>query len=314
MEKISVVIPCYRSEEFIEATVNEIVGVLSGMNGYDYEIILVSDGSPDKVFDRILGMSKKNPRITGLELSRNFGQHVALIAGYREATGNYVVSMDDDGQTPASGIPIMLNKLQDGYDVVYAKYPKSKQTGFRRCGSKINQTFISWGLAKPKSIITSSFFVMRKFICDEIKKTVVTYPYVAGLVFRITSNVGNAIVEHNDRVGGKSGYSLGKLFSLWLNGLTTFSIKPLRIATFTGTIVAIAGFVGMIFVFVNRFINPEAPLGYSSTMTVMLFLGGIIMLMLGMIGEYIGRVFISVNNTSQYVVRNRTDEEQNGDD
>ena len=150
---------------------------------------------------------------------------------------------------------------------------------------------------------------MRKFLCDEIKKTTISYPYIAGLIFKTTLNVGNADVDHHERAGGKSGYSLFKLFSLWLNGLTTFSIKPLRIATFTGTVVAIIGFVGMIIVFVNRFFNPDAPLGYSSTMTVMLFLGGIIMLMLGMIGEYIGRVFISVNNTSQYVIRKKTEEE-----
>jgi len=306
VEKISVVIPCYRSGSFIDSTVNEIVAVLEDMKEYVYEIVLVSDASPDNVYERILDMSKRNNRIIGLELSKNFGQHVALLAGYREATGDYVVSMDDDGQTPAAGIPILLSKLKDGYDVVYAKYSNPKQSAFRKTGSEINQTIMDWGLSKPKSIVTTSFFIMRKLICDEIKKTTIPHPYIAGLVFRITFNVGNADVDQKERIGGKSGYSLSKLFSLWLNGLTTFSIKPLRIATFAGIVVAIAGFVGMILVFVNRFVNPDAPLGYSSTMTVMLFLGGIIMLMLGVIGEYIGRVYININNSSQYVIRKKT--------
>jgi len=302
------------SEGFIESTVNEIVAVLENMDGYDYEIILVSDSSPDDVFDRISGISNSNAKIKGLELSRNFGQHVALLAGYREATGDFIVSMDDDGQTPASGIPILLEKLKDGYDVVFAKYKNPKQAGFRRWGSNLNQRIMDWGLSKPKSIDATSFFILKKFICDEIKKTTIPFPYIAGLVFRTTQNIGNADVDHRERAGGKSGYSINKLFSLWLNGLTTFSIKPLRIATFVGIIVAIAGFVGMVLVFINWAIHPDAPLGYSSTMTVMLFLGGVIMLMLGLIGEYIGRVYISINNTSQYVIRKTTYENTRNDE
>jgi len=309
LEKISIVIPCYKSEAFIEITVEGIIAELDRLTGYDYEIILVSDASPDGVYTKILDIAKSNNRIIGLEFSRNFGQHLALLAGYREASGDFIVSMDDDGQTPASGIPVLLEKLKEGYDVVFAKYPDLKQSAFRRIGSYFNQKIMDWGLSKPKSVITTSFFIFRKYICDEIKKTSIPHPYIAGLIFRVTQNVGNAEIDQKERISGESGYSLYKLFSLWVNGLTTFSIKPLRIATLAGTIVAIAGFVGMILVFINKAIHPEAPLGYSSTLTIMLFLGGVIMLMLGIIGEYIGRVFISVNNSSQYVIRNRTYEE-----
>ena len=241
MRKISVVIPCFNSENFIDSTVKDIVAVLDALVGYDYEIILISDASPDDVFNHIIVLSKNNPKITGIEFSRNFGQHAALLAGYREATGDLIVSMDDDGQTPAAGIPILLEKLNEGYDVVFARYPAIRQSAFRRLSSGLNQKMMAWLLLKPKALTATSFFVMKKYVCDEIVKTTTPYPYISGLIFRVTHFVGNADIEHQTRTGGESGYTLRKLFSLWMNGLTTFSVKPLRIATILGIISAISG-------------------------------------------------------------------------
>ena len=311
MLKLSVVIPCYRSALFLETTVREVVGVLESMETLDYELILISDASPDDTYAVIEKCARENQRIIGAELSRNYGQHAALLAGYRMASGDYIVSMDDDGQTPAEGIPVLLEEIQKGFDVVFAKYPNIMQTRFRRFGSLLNQKMMGWLLSKPKAITTTSFFIFNRLVCDEIKKVTTPYPYIAGLIFRVTQKVSNVCVVQRKRSAGASNYSLHKLISLWLNGFTSFSVKPIRIATIIGMVVSFCGFIGIILVIVNKFIHPDAPLGYSSLMTVVLTLGGAIMFVLGMIGEYIGRIFISINNPPQYTIRTTTLKQQN---
>lgn len=306
MIKLSVVIPCFRSEQFIENTINDVVNALESIENIDYELILVSDASPDATYELIEKYSRYNHRIIGIELSRNFGQHSALLAGYRLTSGDYVISMDDDGQTPATGIPILLSELLKGYDVVFARYPNIVQTRFRRFGSMVNQKMMDWLLDKPKSIATTSFFIFNRFICNEICAATSPYPYIAGLIFRVTRNVSNVWIEQKERSAGKSGYSLRKLISLWLNGFTSFSVKPMRISTFVGIAISFLGLIGIILVFVNKFIHPDAPLGYSSMMMTMLLLGGAVIFMLGIVGEYIGRIFISINNPPQYAVRRKT--------
>lgn len=303
MIKLSFVIPCYRSEYTLEDVIQEIIKTTFNKEEYTYEIILINDNSPDNVLSKIHKLSEENESIKSIDFTRNFGQHAALMAGYSACTGDIIISLDDDGQTPVDEVFSLIDKLNEGYDVIYGWYSNKKHSFFRNVGSRINDIMAEYLISKPKHLKVSSYFVARKFIIDEIIKYKNAYPYIMGLVFRTTRNIGNVEVQHRERVQGTSGYTLKKLISLWLNGFTAFSVKPLRFSTFIGFICAFLGFVYGAYTVINKIINPSTPAGYSSIMSALLFIGGMIMLMLGLIGEYIGRIYISINNSPQYVIR-----------
>ena len=300
---VSLVIPCYRSEQTIGRVVEEIDTTMQKLSAYSYEIVLVNDSSPDDTFDVIRTLCTRRKDICGINLSGNFGQHAALMAGFHYTHGDVVVCLDDDGQTPADEVGKLLDKIEEGYDVVYAKYAQKQHTGFRNFGSKINELMTRMMLGKPKELYLSSYFAARRFVVDEMLRYTNPYPYVIGLVLRTTKNIANVEVTHRKRESGVSGYTLSKLLGLWFNGFTAFSIKPLRIATAVGCMTACAGFIYGIYTIIKKFVNPNVPIGFSAMMAAIVFLGGMIMLMLGLIGEYIGRVYISLNNSPQYVIR-----------
>ena len=304
--KLSFVIPCYRSENTIETVVQEIRDTVATRSGTDYEIVLVNDCSPDGVWQVIKRLAANDNHIKGICLAKNFGQHCALMAGYGQATGDYIISLDDDGQTPASESFKLVDKLDEGYDVVYGYYEHSAQHLFRRFGTWVNKKMAEAIIGQPKTLRTTSFFIMRKFIVDEIVRYPHPFAYISGLVFRATKNLGNVEVQHRRRIEGESGYTIAGLIGLWINGFTAFSVKPLRAATFIGVICALVGFVAGLYVVYQKFLNPEIPVGYTSMLATLLFVGGMIMLLLGLIGEYVGRIYISINQSPQYVVRERT--------
>ncbi len=301
--KVSYVIPCYRSENTLQSVVDEIRNKMTELKKYTYEIILVDDCSPDGTFNVIRELCVEDKNIIGLSHAKNFGQHAALMAGYHFATGDIVVSLDDDGQTPADEVDKLLNKIEDGYDVVYAEYEHKQHSAFRNFGSNVNRKMTEVLLGKPKELYISSYFAARRFVIDEIIKYQNAYPYVIGLVLRTTKNICNVTVTHRERIEGTSGYSMKKLIALWVNGFTSFSVIPLRVATFGGVFVAFLGFLYAIYTIVTKIIDPNRIIGWSSTISIMLILGGFTLLVLGMIGEYIGRIYISLNNSPQYVIR-----------
>lgn len=305
---ISFVIPCYRSEKTIKRVVSEIQEIMRQRQDVRYEIIMVSDHSPDHVYSVIEDMCKEDSQhLKGIELVRNFGQHSALMAGYVHSSGDVVFSLDDDGQAPVESIFTLIDKLNEGFDVVFGAYPQKKHHWFRCLGSKLNDLMMVWLLGKPVGLQATSFYVTKRFIIDEMLKYEGPFPYLGGLIFRITKNIGNVDVKHRDREEGESGYTLGKLVGLWMNGFTAFSIKPLRLASYMGMSLAFIGFLFGIWVVVNKlFIHPDAVMGYSSMMSVMLFIGGMLMLMLGLIGEYVGRIYICINKSPQYVIARKT--------
>ena len=290
MQKLSFVIPCYCSEHTITRVVEDIRATLKKRPGYDYEIILVSDHSPDKVFQIIKDLAAQDKRIKGIELVKNFGQHSALMAGYRQCTGEIMISLDDDGQAPAENLFGLVDKLEEGYDVVFAEYAKRKQNIFRRFGSLANALMTEVVIGKPHSLQANSYYAMKRYIMLEIIRYENSYPYIGGLIFRSTQNIANVLVSQRKRIDGKSGYSLKKLLSLWMNGFTAFSIKPLRISTCMGALTSFCSICFGIHVIINKIFHPEIQVGYSSLMAVFLFIGGMVMLMRGMIGEYIGRI------------------------
>lgn len=300
---VSFVIPCYRSAKTIGGVIAEIDDIMGTMEEYSHEIILVNDCSPDDTFEVIRDICAGRKDITGVNLARNFGQHAALMAGFHYVHGDYVVCLDDDGQTPANQVGRLLQALENGYDAVYARYEHKQHSFFRNFGSKINDWMARVMLGKPKELYLSSYFAVKRFIVDEMLRYMNPYPYVIGLVLRATNNITNVAVDHREREIGTSGYTIGKLFALWFNGFTAFSIKPLRMATFIGGISAVVGFLYGIYTIIKKLINPNVVIGFSSLMSAIVFFGGIMMLMLGIIGEYIGRIYISMNNSPQYVVR-----------
>lgn len=303
---ISIVIPCFRSEKTIEFVVNHLLEVLNQREEKS-EIILVNDGSPDDVWLEIIKIvNKTEGKVFGINFSRNFGQHSAILAGYRFAKGDIVVTMDDDGQTNSEYLWKLVDKLRTGYDIVFAEYPEKKESLYRRMGSALNFKMCSSFLGMPRGTKPNSFHAIQKYIIDEMVRYDNPYPYIAGLMFRSTNNIGSVIVPHEDRIEGTSGYSIGKLIGLTINGFTAFSIKPLRFASYLGVICALLGFLYGISVIVKKLMTPTIQLGYSSLMSTLLFVGGMLMLMLGIIGEYIGRMYISINNAPQYVIKETT--------
>ena len=305
MEKISFIIPCYRSEHTLPSVVEEIKTTMSGMSDrYTYDIFLVNDFSPDGTAQTIKKLCEENENICGISFARNFGQHAALMAGFRYSDGDICVCLDDDGQTPADQVGRLLDKLDEGYDAVYAKYDHKKHSGFRNFGSRVNDMMLRVMLSKPKALFVSSYFAVRRFVVEDMIRYENSYPYVIGLVLRSAGKIANVPIDHRDRMEGASGYTLKKLLNLWLNGFTAFSVKPLRIATFIGGISAVLGLLYGLFVIIRRLMFPEeAVLGYAATMSAIVFFGGMILLTLGLIGEYIGRIYISMNNSPQYVIR-----------
>lgn len=306
MSKVSFVIPCYASEHTISLVVQEVNDAMGKLKKYEWEFVLVNDCSPDNTFDVIKNLCAKYSNIIGINLARNFGQHAALMAGFNQVTGDIVVCLDDDGQTPGDEVGKLLDKVEEGFDVVYAKYANKKHSGFRNMGSKLNSKMTEYLLDKPKDLFISSYFAARRFIVDEMVKYEHSFPYVTGLVLRSTRRITNVEVTHRDRVEGVSGYSIKKLISLWSNGFTAFSVKPLRLATIIGMLFAMIGFIVVLVLVIRKLLYPsEVLMGWSSTMSVLMMIGGIILIVLGIIGEYIGRIYICINQAPQYIIREK---------
>lgn len=301
--KLSFVIPCFCSENTISFVVDEIITTVRNLKDYDYEIVLVDDHSPDQVWLVIEKLAKKNQRIKGFSFAKNFGQHAALLAGYSKCTGDYIVSLDDDGQVPIEMLSRLLNELEKGYDVVYAYYEEMKRGIIRKFGTMMSNKLSESIFESPKGLKGSSFYIARKFVIDEIIKYKNPYPYLGGLVLRTTHNISCVPVKHRERLQGKSGYSLKKLFSLWVNGYTAFSVKPLEIGIYLGMLFSISGLVYAVLIIIRKLFGENLLAGWSSVFSIVLIMGGLILIMLGLIGEYVGRIYICINESPQYVIK-----------
>lgn len=303
---LSFVIPCYRSEFTIRKVVEEIETTVSQRNGYDYEIIAVNDCSPDNVYHVLEEIAKTNKKLHVINLLKNMGKQAAVLAGYKYVKGDYVVNLDDDYQSPVNELWKLIDLVEsDKCDIATALYKRKKENVWKTIGSKFNTKIENIMLDRPKNIRIDNFNVIKRMVCEEAIKYKNPYPYIIGLFAKITDRVITVPMENRERADDKTtGYTLRKSIALFTTGLTNFSVKPLRIALMTGVIFAIFGFVFGIIVMIRKFINPTIAIGWSSIMAVILLSSGFIMMMLGMIGEYIGRIFICINNFPQYVVKN----------
>ena len=314
MKIVSFVIPCYNSEKFIQNTVENLQNAINrDFSEYKAEIILINDSSKDKTESKIEEIAKHSTNVIAIDMAKNFGQHGAIFAGLAQAKGDIVICLDDDGQTPPDEAIKLVNALDENTDVVYARYKNKKHNKFRNFGSKVNDYMAQSLLEKPKDLFISSYFAMKKYVKDEILKYTNPYPYLEGLVLRTTNKIKNVDINHKERKVGKSNYTLRKLLHLWVNGFTSFSVKPLRIAIVCSFIFVISAIIITLAIIINKIKNPSVPLGWSSTMVVLLIVGSALTFILGLIGEYVGRIYISINNSPQYVVRKVTKNDETKD-
>jgi undecaprenyl-phosphate 4-deoxy-4-formamido-L-arabinose transferase len=308
ISKLSVLIPVYNSEETIENLVDQVVSELRSYVSA-LEIILVNDGSADDSYACTIRAAQRYPGVVkSIQLARNFGEHNAVMCGLNYVTGNCVAIIDDDFQNPPSEILRLVEKLCEGYDVVYSYYAKKHHSWFRRLGSAFNDWVATRLLNKPDDLYLSSFKVMNASLVRNLIEYQGPYPYIDGIILRSTRRIGRQLCKHESRKAGRSGYTIGKLMHLWLNMFTGFSITPLRIASFIGLFMSLSALFLIVFFIISRLtggiiIKQEIPAGWASLIITVTFFAGLQLCVLGLIGEYLGRLFFTVNRLPQFVVR-----------
>ena len=309
--KISVVIPIYNGSKSIGRLVKE---VREELEDYALEIVLVNDCSPDNSHQVCVDLAKAYDFIKFISLRKNYGEHNAVMCGLNYITGDYVAIIDDDFQNPPSEIIKLVKEAQKGdYDVVYSKYKKKKHHFFRNLGSKVNDKFSTFLLNKPKELYLSSFKVINNAVAKELVKYHGPFPYVDGLIFRVTKNVSSIYVEHHEREEGESNYTFTKLVSLYFNMFFNFSVKPLRVFTITGIILFVLGILFSISMSVQKILNPEIQMGWTSIIVAITVFSGIQLIFLGVISEYLGKLCLDVNKTPQYTIKYTSFDEESDD-
>ncbi len=301
--ELSFVIPVYNGSRTISGVVERIDEFYSDI---DFEIVLVNDGSRDDSEQACLALVGRYPKtVRFLQLARNFGEHNAVLAGLNSASGAYVAVLDDDGQNPPEEVRKMYREIRDkGFDVVFGRYRVKHHRRFRNLGSWFNDRVAKLLLGKPAGLYLSSFKVMNRFIVGEITKYTGAFPYIDGLILRTTRNLGQVEVEHREREESASNYTLTKLFFLWLNMFMNFSIAPLRIAALVGLVTSLTSVFLMVGIVIDKlYINPEVTIGLPTVLVFIVFFAGVQLVILGMIGEYLGRLFLDHSKRPQFVVR-----------
>jgi len=299
---LSFVIPLYNSAETIAALVAEIAA-LPVPGGH--EIVLVDDASGDgtaEICRRLVAQA--TVPMTLVVHARNYGEHNAVLTGWRQASGAYVVNLDDDGQNPPTeAVRLWAAAKEGGLDVVYARYDRKHHSAWRNAGSWFTNRVTDWAIDKPRGLYLSSFRCVSAFVAREVARHSGPYPYIDGLIFQVTQRVSSIPVRHADRQSGRSGYTLRRLMRLWLSAWINFSVLPLRIGTVLGLLLALCGVAGFAVVVYLKLTDQGPAFGWGSLMAALLVFSGVQLVLLGVIGEYIGRMFLTLNQRPQSVVR-----------
>ena len=300
MKEISVVIPVYKSEKCIPELTKQISDALKDFN---WELILVNDCSPDNSWTEIKKVAAENNNITGINLRKNGGQDLAILAGLNHAKGKWIVIMDDDLQHSPYDIPKLYAQAQKGFDVVYADFKQKKQKLWKNLGSWLNGKVSEITLGKPKGIYLSPFKIISGSVVKEMCKLNNLFPYIDGLIFQVTKNITQINIEHHKREYGKSNFTLVKSMQVFFRMMFGFSTFPLNFATYIGFFSSTMGFVLAIYFLVKFLLGLEPLTGWTSLIMVILILGGLILLALVIIGKYIGQMYLTINNSPKYIVK-----------
>ncbi len=304
---LSIVIPVYQSAVILPELVKQIHSEMKKEGLADnFELLLISDASPDSSWQVIHSLADSHPFIKGILLRRNFGQHNAIMAGLNYVNGNFIVLMDDDLQHPPAAIGDMLRELNKGFDVCYTNYLNRQHATWKKLGSQFNDWMASHLLGKPKGLYLSSFKGLRREIVQEIIRYDGPYAYIDGLILDITRSITTIDIEHGARHEGEGNYTFVRSFGLWLKMATSFSVWPLRMAMFSGFALAIFSMIMIVFVIVEKLLYPEVQAGWASLIATVLFIGGVQILFIGIIGEYLGRAYLKLNQKPQFVVGQTT--------
>jgi len=298
--KIDIIIPVYNSESCL----GELAAQLqSSLEKLTYHIYFINDNSQDNSWEKLKEVSELNRNVVLVNLAKNFGQDCAIMAGLNQCEGDYIVIMDDDLQHSPSDILPLINKLKETeHDVCYGKYNRKNQSIFKNLGSWLNDKLANIVIKKPKDVYLSPFKVLSKSLVQKLIQYDGPYPYIDGLIFRFTSRITEIDINHHKRFAGKGNYTLYKSTSLWIRVLTNFSVVPLRISTYTGIIASLSGFIlGLYFIF-RHFLGMYSPQGWPSLIVTILVIGGIQLLGMGIIGEYVGRSFIYQSKEPQFLI------------
>jgi undecaprenyl-phosphate 4-deoxy-4-formamido-L-arabinose transferase len=302
MPELSVVVPVFNSEDCLEELHGQIEAALAG---FDFEVIFVNDQSRDGSWAKIKSLSEESDKVIGIDLRKNSGQDNAIMAGLRSASGNYSVIIDDDLQHAPSDIPGLYGQCKQGYDICYGRFRHKKQALWKNFGSFLNGKVAEILLEKPRHIYLSPFQIIKKEVVDEIIKYEGPYPYVQGLLLNVTDNVTQVEIEHRERYRGRGNFSFLRSLAVFLKLATNFSVIPLRLATMIGFATSIAGFLLIPWYLYRFFFGEGVVEGWTTIIVLLLVIGGLILVSLGIIGEYLGRMHLNINGKPQYVIKER---------
>lgn len=308
---VSIVVPVYQSARILPRLVEEVQAAVALRYSIDtFEIVLVCDASPDDSWSVIQALSEQYRFVRGIHLRTNTGQHNATMVGLHYARGRRIVIMDDDLQHPPTAIPSLLDALDQGFDVCYTRYDHRQHAVWKKVGSKVNDLAAAALLQKPKGLYLSSFKAMDAAVAREVIKYDGPYAYVDGLILDVTQHITSVPIDHQPRADGVGNYDLRRSLSLWLKMATSFSVFPLRLLAVGGAVLALCSVIMVGYIVVAKILDPTIPAGWTSLIATILLVGGLQMIGLGLLGEYLGRVYLKLNHKPQFVIRETTFPEQ----
>lgn len=302
--RYSLVVPVFNSAEIVGTTVDRIVQTFEDA-GLDYEVILVNDGSRDGSWEVIAERARTLPRVVALDMLRNYGQHNANLAGFREATGDYVITLDDDLQNPPDQALVLIDAAMAGHEVVFGQFEQKRAGGIRRLGSKLIGVMNSRIFGKPAGLVVTNFRILRRDVVNRIVASRTTFPYITGQALMFSGDRANVLVRHDPRPVGKSTYSLVRIIRLVLTILFSYSSWPLRAAASLGFAIAGLSFLLGGVIVIRGLIRDAVVPGWTSTMVLVAMFSGFIIALISMIGEYVVRTLQTVSTEESFHVVRR---------
>ncbi|MEM9022741.1 MAG: glycosyltransferase family 2 protein [Bacteroidota bacterium] len=305
----SIIIPVYNSEEIVEKTVRETAASMEA-NGLRYELILINDASRDRSWEKIRDLAQAMPHITAVNFLKNYGQHTAVYCGIEQARGDFLITMDDDLQNPPSELIKLVNKINEGYDLVFGKFPVKQHGGTRKLGSKVIGYLNTKNFQKPKDITLTNFRIFTRATAERVRNYNTFYPYIPGLLLMFSSRIANTATEHHPRTVGKSNYSLWKIAKLVARLLFNYSSYPLKVLTTVGFFISALSFMAGVGFIVKNLVMGVTVQGWTTLVVLISFLCGFILIMLGVMGEYIARIMNQLSVSGSYHIKEVVEHER----